>query len=142
MRGNPGLAAEPFGGTTVLLVDDEARLRDIVEMMLEDLGASVVVAGDGASALEIFRHRAGEVGAVMLDLRLRGLDGLGVLARLREIVPDVPVLITSGAVPDEEILAGIVSRGCSFIEKPFDVAGLGAALQAAIDGRPVVLRTS
>jgi DNA-binding response OmpR family regulator len=138
---NPGQAAAPLGGMKILLTDDEERLRTIVEMMLEELGAEVIVAGDGAGALEAFHRHTGGIGAVMLDLRMRGLGGIDVLKRLREIDPRVPILITSGAVPDDDILERIVADGCGFIEKPFDLDGLLAALQAVIGGRGLVQRS-
>ncbi len=138
---NPGQPAEPLGGLTVLLADDEERLRTIVEMMLEELGAVVVVAGDGASALESFGKHAEVIGAVVLDLRMRGLGGVAVLERLREQSPKVPVLITSGAIPEDDVLEHLVSSGCGFIEKPFDIDGLATAIRAVIDGRALVQRS-
>jgi DNA-binding response OmpR family regulator len=141
MFDNPGKAAEPLGGIRVLLADDEERLRTIVEMMLEELGAEVIVAGDGKSALELFHRHTGGIGAVVLDLRMRGLDGIAVLKRLRESDALVPVLTTSGAIPEEDVLEQILSSGCGFIEKPFDLDGLAAALCAVIDGRTVVQRS-
>jgi DNA-binding NtrC family response regulator len=138
---NPGQSAEPLGGMAVLLADDEERLRTVVEMMLEELGAEVIVAEDGAAALAAFDHQPGKIGAVLLDLRMRGLDGLAVLDGLRKIDPGVPVLLTSGAAPDEEVLRRIVRAGCGFIEKPFDVDALGEAFRAVIAGRPAVRRS-
>ncbi|HUT79260.1 MAG TPA: response regulator [Polyangia bacterium] len=141
MFDNPGKAAESLGGIKILLADDEERLRTIVEMMLEELGAEVIVAGDGTSALEAFRLHTGGIGAVVLDLRMRGLGGVAVLERLRENDPTVPVLITSGAIPDDDVLERLLASGCGFIEKPFDLDGLAAALQAIIGGRAMVQRS-
>ncbi|MFO8071369.1 MAG: response regulator [Polyangia bacterium] len=129
MVDDPGSIEEPLEGKTVLLVEDEERLRTIVEMMLEELGARVELAGDGAEAVQIFARDPRSIDAVLLDLRMRGVSGFDVFRRLREIDASVEVVATSGARPDEAFIAEIESAGGVFLEKPFNIEDLSAVFE-------------
>ena len=82
-------------GSTVLVVDDEASLRDQLRRDLDALGYRAVEAGDAAAAQEVLA--AGHVDAVILDLMLGGDDGFQLLATLRDRHPGVPVTVLSAA---------------------------------------------
>ncbi len=124
--------AQPASGT-VLVVDDEAHVRDAASRALRGLGYDVLHAEDGRAALEVFRARRGEIAVVLLDLVMPGMDGLETLRALREIDRDVAVVIASGlpvvSDPRDEEL------GAPVLEKPFDVARLAAALAQVTDPR-------
>jgi CheY-like chemotaxis protein len=87
---------EPLATRRVLLVEDEANVRHSTQMLLEGLGFDVLVARDGVEAVEAFRRDAKRIDAVLLDLAMPRLGGLGALAALRAIAPDVAVVLTSG----------------------------------------------
>ena len=135
MHDDPGShPALPLEGRTVLLVDDEQRLRMIVTMMIEDLGATVVQADSGERAVSIFSEQRTVIDVVLLDLRMRGLTGAATYRELRKIDPRIKVVLSSGIQPNDELMAELLEHGDAFIEKPFDVDRLGAVLTTMVTG--------
>ncbi|MFZ7111657.1 MAG: PAS domain S-box protein [Desulfatiglandales bacterium] len=109
---------------TILLVDDEAVIQEIGEEMLKRLGYKVLVAEDGEEALAIYRDRRHEVDLVILDMIMPGMGGGDVYDRLKEVNPDIRVLLSSGYNIDGEASV-ILERGCNgFIQKPFKISDL------------------
>lgn len=128
--------ATPQGNTmepkAILLVDDEEMVRDIGRAMMTRLGHSVSVAADGAEALGILRTTAPPFDLVMFDMRMPGMTGSELLAQMRPISPNSRYVLTSGFALNEEA-AQLMSAGCcGFIQKPFRLADLTKALQAAL----------
>ncbi len=119
-------------GGTVLLVEDEAALRDPISRMLRKRGYSVIEAESGNRAVEIFRTWAREVGVVLLDMTLPGKSGPEVLAEIRKINPRVKVILTT-AYSEEKVLSE-VGREASwgFIRKPYRIRDLISLLQVAL----------
>lgn len=100
---------------TILVVDDEPAVRQFVEAVLRREGYSVLEAGDGGEALEVFRIRQEEIDLVLLDLGMPEMSGYEALAEMQVLDPDIHVAIITGLEPDEERLPGI--RG--ILTKPF-----------------------
>jgi len=84
------------GSGTVLVVDDEEMIRKYTKSALERYGYKVLLAEGCQKALELIENEAGDIGLVLLDVAMPGIDGLQTLERIREILPAVPVLICSG----------------------------------------------
>ncbi|MCG6905586.1 MAG: PAS domain S-box protein [Desulfobacteraceae bacterium] len=123
----------PGGAETVLLVDDEAMITEVGRAMLEKMGYSVLTAGSGVEALEVFGRQRDRIRLVVLDMIMPEMSGGETFDRLREISPRVKVLLSSGYSLDERAL-GILQRGCSgFIQKPFDMKRLGAKVREILD---------
>jgi CheY-like chemotaxis protein len=123
------------GSGTVLLVDDEEMVRAVAKRMLEHLGFSVLVASDGAAALEIFRAHHGTIACVILDLTMPRMDGIKTLAALRDISGGAKVMLSSG-YSEHEISKRFSGKGFSgFIEKPYRVNELGDKLRAMLGAR-------
>lgn len=120
----------------VLMVDDQASVRKMGETLLSRLGFSILSAASGAEALDFFRQHPGEVCCVVTDLTMPGMDGWEVLAALRRIQPDLPVILASGY---EEALAmgrDAPEQPNAFLHKPYSKAELKTALNRALmDGR-------
>jgi len=131
---------KPLEGRTVLLAEDEERLRIIVAMMIEELGAEVITAADGKGAIDAYRQHSGEVDIVLLDMRMTGLSGASTFEKLVEIDPDVKVVISSGVSPDESVVTLLKQRKGGFIEKPFNLDRLGEVLSKVLNGEPVIRR--
>lgn len=125
---------QPLKGRCILLAEDEERLRVIVGMMVEELGAKVVTVNDGMSAVEEYKRNADVYDLVFLDLRMKGLGGDAAFTRLLEINPDVKVVLSSGVVPEDELLERLDRKGGGFLEKPFNINRLGNVLNAVICG--------
>jgi len=118
-------------GGTVLLVEDDHLLRDMVEEMLAYLGFTVLTAADGLEAVEIFRQRQAEIDCVLSDLTMPRMDGWETLTALRQLSPDLPVILSSG-YDEAQVMAGHhPERPQAFLSKPYQLAALKAALTRA-----------
>jgi CheY-like chemotaxis protein len=117
---------------TVLLIDDEAVIRDVGSEMLKRLGFSVVTASDGAGALDTFRRNRETVDLVILDLMLPDMTGSQVFDGIRSADPEAKVLLSSGYAAEGEA-AGILERGCKgFIQKPFNLQRLSDTIAGVL----------
>jgi PAS domain S-box-containing protein len=124
------------GGETVLVADDEAAVRQLAQAALESAGYRVLVAADGAEALEAFRLAAGRVELVVLDATMPRLSGRQVFDAIRRIDPDVKVLFASGyhfgtgpgATPER-------APGTRMLNKPYTPSQLAAAVGALLAQR-------
>jgi two-component system, cell cycle sensor histidine kinase and response regulator CckA len=83
-------------GQLVLVVDDEAPIRTVVERMLTRQGYRVVTAGDGAEGVAVFAQHRSEVRAVLTDLMMPNMDGVALVRVLRKINPKLPIIVASG----------------------------------------------
>jgi two-component system, cell cycle sensor histidine kinase and response regulator CckA len=86
--------AQPNGSRTVLVIDDEDLVRDVLARMVEDLGYAAVTAADGKSGLDLVDRQ--EVDAVLVDLTMPMMSGADVVAALRQRRPNLPVVVCSG----------------------------------------------
>ena len=109
------------GRGTVLVVEDEEGVREVVGRMVERLGFEVLTAGDGLAALEVVDRHAGSLAAVLLDLSMPRMGGHETLRHLRERRPDLPVIVMSGYTEEElatKLLDG-PTGAAGFLQKPF-----------------------
>jgi len=122
------------GSGTVLLVDDEATVRDVGSRMLEEAGLTVVTAADGLEALEVFEERADEIGCVVLDLTMPRMSGEETLRELQRIRTDVRVVLSSG-YSEQEVIGRFEGRGIvGFVQKPYLVSRLVSQVGRAMGG--------
>jgi PAS domain S-box-containing protein len=117
-------------GRSVLLVDDEDMVRNMVKQRLKHLGHSVHAAPGGTEALELFNRQRDEIGCVIIDLTMPGMDGWETIAALRRIDPDIPIILTSGYDEAAVMGGGQSERPQVFLQKPYALADLKAALSA------------
>ncbi|MGB5948325.1 MAG: sigma-54 dependent transcriptional regulator [Parvibaculum sp.] len=117
----------------ILIVDDEADIRELVAGILNDEGYDTRVAGDSDSALAVIEAR--RPGLVVLDIWLQGsrLDGLELLDVVHERYPDLPVVIISGHGNVETAVSAIKKGAYDFIEKPFKADRLILVVRRAIE---------
>jgi len=117
----------------ILVIDDEADIRDLVSGILEDEGHQVRAARDSDEALDAFRRRSPSL--VVLDIWLQGsrMDGLELLAMFKEIDEDLPVIVISGHGTIETAVAAIRKGAYDFIEKPFNADRLLLVVQRALE---------
>lgn len=109
---------KPAPRATILLADDDASLRRVLEFQLRETGYEVLSAGDGLAALELFTRR--DVRCLITDLRMPGLSGLELLRRVQAVNKDVPVIVIT-AFGDIEIAVEAMRAGAfDFITKPFN----------------------
>ncbi|NTW84907.1 MAG: response regulator [Holophagaceae bacterium] len=125
-------APEHEGDGTLLLVDDDDMLIQSTGALLGRLGFTVLTARDGVEALEVFRQHRGEIRCVITDLTMPRLDGWGLLSALRQLDPDLPVILASG-YDKGQVLAGTrPDQPQAFLSKPFDLRQLREALDLAL----------
>ncbi len=138
----PLAEAVPRGSETLLLVDDDHDLLSVGSEALRALGYTVVVARDGIEALDVYRAEAARISLVILDLSMPRLNGRDTLARMRELQPDVRVLLTSGHALESKAGRLAAEGAVGFVEKPFRLADIGRAVRAALDAPPHRATTS
>ena len=125
-------AAQPaVGARTVLVVDDESLVRDVVAQMIRDLGYAAITAADGRSALDLLRRHA--VDAVLIDLTMPGMSGAEVVRELRRDRPGLPIVLCSGYDRDGR---GPVAAD-AYLPKPFRIEALERTLAKVLPLRSV-----
>lgn len=117
------------GGPTVLVVDDEPAIRELVRFTLEREGFRVRLAGDGWEALEAARREAPDL--VVLDLMLPGLSGEDVCRALRAEM-DVPVLMLTARKEESDRVSGLELGADDYVTKPFSPRELAARVRAIL----------
>jgi len=124
--------AVPRGEGLILVVDDEDVIRTTARAMLEEAGYSVLEASNGMEAISIFRDRHQEIVAVLLDIVMPKKSGEETFLEMKEIQPDVKVLLASGFRLDDRV-ASIMSRGVKgFLQKPYTLEKLAASIHEVI----------
>ncbi len=123
----------PGGDETILVVDDEPSLLRAARRVLEKKGYTTVLADRGERAVEIYRERGDTIDLVLLDMVMPEMDGGEVFSALREIRSDVKVVLASGYSSGER--AGeLLDEGIrAFVQKPFTVDTLCAAVRRVLD---------
>jgi len=133
-----GAQAIPTGSGRILIMDDEAAVRELGEMLLQELGYTVETVACGEEAVASYRaafEASRPFAAVILDLTIRGgMGGKETIAALRDIDPDVKAIVCSGYSADA-VMAHYRDYGFqAVVVKPYEVAGLAQAVAAATAG--------
>jgi two-component system cell cycle sensor histidine kinase/response regulator CckA len=120
---------------TILVIEDEDTLRHAVSRMLRKKDLNVIEAGDGKTALELFRANARRIDLVLLDMTLPGMQGREVLEELRRIQPDLKVIITSAWGRDQAnaTLGGL--QPWLYVRKPYQFNELMGLLRTVCSDR-------
>jgi len=116
------------GSGTILLVDDEEMIIDVGARILQKLGYEVLTARHGKEAIEVYQQNRQKVAMVILDMIMPEMGGGETYDRLKEMDPNVKVLLSSGYSLNGQATK-ILKRGCDgFIQKPFSIKGLSEKL--------------
>ena len=120
-------------GGLVLIVDDEPGVRRVARRVAERAGFEVIEAADGQAAVEIFKEHHHEIAVVLLDMSMPAMSGEETFRAMREITPDVRVILSSG-YNEQDATSYFVGRGLAgFLQKPYRPSDLFALLQAAVE---------
>ncbi|MBN2223181.1 MAG: PAS domain S-box protein [Deltaproteobacteria bacterium] len=117
-----GQAAGDSG--TILLIDDEPIVRETWSDALTERGFRVIVAEDGVQGLDVFRNEKDSIDLVILDFIMPRMGGGEAYRKLKELKPDVKVLISSGYGINGEVADSIGQGAAGFIQKPCQISGL------------------
>jgi CheY-like chemotaxis protein len=113
----------------ILVVDDEAPIREMAAWVLQRAGFEVRTAAHGQEAVELLGREAGGIRAVLLDLSMPVMGGGETLPALRALQPDLPVLLSSGYEGEERVQQLLREPATRFLQKPYASAGLLTALR-------------
>jgi DNA-binding NtrC family response regulator len=126
----PGTDARVVGPARILIIDDEAAIRESLEALLEMEGFHVTSAVDGPSGLE--QLAANEFDLLLLDLALPGESGLDLLPKVLEMQPEMPVIMITAYGTVSNVVEAIRAGAENFVQKPWDNEKLLADIRAAI----------
>ena len=118
--------------TTILCIDDDAAIRQLVAQYFGAVGFQVVVAADGEEGLQLFGRQAIDI--VLVDLRMPKIDGFGVLAALAGQAPDLPKLVISGEGEMIDVIKALQLGAWNYLTKPMDnMALIRHAVEQALE---------
>jgi two-component system, cell cycle sensor histidine kinase and response regulator CckA len=121
------------GSETILYVEDEEFIRDIVRLTFESNGYKVYTAPDGITAIQLYSTHLQDIDLVLTDMGLPGMTGMDEYQKLKEINPDVKVIFTSGLI-DPDIRDRLIKDGAvGFIQKPFRPGDLLQTIREVLD---------
>ncbi len=123
-------------GQKILVGEDELEVRAFLEMALKCLGYSVELAQDGEEVLSHLRSAESDFVAVLLDLVMPHRDGMEVLREIRQIAPNLPVIIVSGAASTVNVVTAMQCGATDFLCKPVGHDDLLQRLRKALDNAP------
>ena len=115
---------------SILIVDDEARLADVLATAMETFGFSAQTAANGAEALEIMKRDA--VDLVVSDLRMPGMDGRELLHHVRRSWPDVPVVLITAFTSVRDAVDLVKEGAFDYISKPFEISEIETVVRRAL----------
>jgi two-component system cell cycle sensor histidine kinase/response regulator CckA len=118
---------------TLLLVEDEAGVRQLSKRALDNAGYRVLAAANGDDAERLFAQHAGAIDLVVTDVIMPGCGGPELLGRLRLQAPAIRVLYMSGYTEQSAVYKTGIDRGLPFVEKPFTAAELVRHVREALD---------
>ena len=119
----------PCMGTSILIVEDDERIRTAVRMVLEEEGYQVYETESGEAALDVFTPDPSDV--VLVDIMLPGIDGFEVCRRIRRI-SDVPIIMVTARSDSHDVVAGLEAGADDYLRKPFDPKELSARIRALL----------
>jgi two-component system cell cycle sensor histidine kinase/response regulator CckA len=128
--------AASAGRETVLVVDDEVAMQELAKDVLEERGYRVLVAGSGEEALEVFRKHRNEVALAVLDLVMKGMDGVQTFRALKEINPSLKTFFCTGYMPVEILNSLPEKERNQLLRKPFTPQALLEMVRGVLDLPP------
>jgi PAS domain S-box-containing protein len=124
------------GSATVLIVEDDERVRSVARRILERSGYRVLLAASGAEAMDVLAGQGGRVGLLLTDAVMPGISGYELIARVRETYPAIRAILMSAHAGDMEVCRRYQERGGVFLPKPFDPKTLVRTVQDLLDAPP------
>jgi DNA-binding NtrC family response regulator len=120
---------------TILIVDDESTLRSVFSDMMTRQGYRCIAAANAIDALQVIETNLLQFDMLVTDIKMPGaLDGVGLASKMRELQPDVAILVITG-YPESQAMKEAKARGYRVLEKPFRQAEFDAAVAAELDKR-------
>ncbi len=137
----PAIPTQPTGDETILVVEDEEALRDVIRRSLQAAGYTVLTAADGEAAIQRSAEYEGDIQLLLTDIVMPKMSGRTLVEKLRLLRPSTAVLYMSGYTDDTVIRRGVVDEGVHFIGKPFTAGDLTLKVRQVLDENLQVLET-
>jgi DNA-binding response OmpR family regulator len=125
--------AVPGGQETILLVEDELSILDMIATFLAGQGYSVLRAGTTTEAIRLAGQHGGEIGLLITDVIMPGMNGKELADYLQPLQPQLRSLFMSGYTADVIAAHGVLDQGVNFIQKPFTFSDLAAKIRQVLD---------
>jgi CheY-like chemotaxis protein len=119
---------------TLLVVENEAAVRNLLEVALRKNGYTVLAAGSGSEALEVIRQHHGTIHLLITDVMMPDMDGPELARLVATLRPHTPTLFMSGYMDDTLDERGIRFATANFIQKPFSPSTLARKVREILDG--------
>jgi len=126
------------GHETILLVEDEPAILDMITEMLEKMGYTVMAAGTAGEAINIAQDYVGELNLLLTDVIMPEMNGRDLAKNLLSFYPNIMRLFMSGYTANVIAHHGVLEEGLNFIQKPFSMEELAAKVRAALDTPPQI----
>jgi two-component system, cell cycle sensor histidine kinase and response regulator CckA len=123
-------------GERILVVDDEAEVLHVTQLILEKHGYKVLMAENGAEGVALFAKEHGRIDLVLTDSMMPVMDGLAMIREIRSIQPAIKIIMLSGMIENHRTAEAVHNGQILFVEKPFSSAKLLTAVHRAI-GHPI-----
>lgn len=120
-----------MSNVTILVVDDESRMRKLIKDFLKVKGYEILEAGDGEEALKVFEEHQNKINLVLLDVMMPKLDGWSVLRQIRQ-VSNIPIVMLTARGEEQDELFGFELGVDEYITKPFSPKILVARVEAIL----------
>ena len=121
------------GTETILVVDDEEMIKDLARDILARYGYTVLTAGGGEEAVEVYRQNKQEIAVVVLDIVMPEVGGREVFRRIREIDPAAQVIVSSGYNQERDAADLLMEGAIAFVQKPYRLASLVGTIGEVIE---------
>ncbi len=121
------------GSGLILVIDDESFMLQIAEEMLQHVGYTVITTDSGEKGVKIYEVMHSEIDLILLDMAMPGLSGIDVYKQVKEINPDLKVLLTSGFPQDDRVKKALKYGVNDFIKKPFSAPELCERIKKVLD---------
>ena len=119
------------GGEMVLVVDDEANIRNLLRLVLRNANYQTVEAVDGADAIARVAELSGSLNYIITDMHMPQVDGLGLIRKVKELLPAIPIIVMTGRLEPGEQEQIQAQNVAAIIEKPFSPKEMLASLRQA-----------
>ena len=129
----PGARGVPGGTETILVIEDEQSLRDLMKALFVPRGYKLLVAADGVEAVNVLMSEPSRIDAILLDLNLPRMNGLEVYRNIRRLRPDAKVIVISGNITPEARQELVALGQNDFVPKPYSLEDLGFRLRELLD---------
>jgi two-component system cell cycle sensor histidine kinase/response regulator CckA len=123
----------PTGGETILLVEDDAEVRDLARRVLQRQGYTLLQAEDGQTAMQMAAKHSGPFHLLLTDVVMPGMSGTALAEQLTQTHPHLKVLYMSGYADNAIVQRSLLEPGVAFLQKPFTPTDLARKVRKVLD---------